>query len=176
MTSASTMEGAITVFSKKGTPIGGTYTTPLTNGGLGGSVSYDLDNVARHSFYYVRIDGDGGTIGAYQFLVEPVPATLTVAATSSDEFTVTRTGNPFLALSVPYKVAGTAVAGIDYSKLSGVLTIPAGQLSATLNVQPLSALKKETDKSLVLDLLDGQHYVLGRVDAATLELVGGKAV
>ncbi|NLB54873.1 MAG: DUF2341 domain-containing protein, partial [Lentisphaerae bacterium] len=41
------------------------------------------------------------------------------------------------ALDVYYKLGGTAIPGVDYVELPGVVTIPSGQTEATIIVQPL---------------------------------------
>jgi uncharacterized delta-60 repeat protein len=53
-------------------------------------------------------------------------------------FTVTRTGsNQTAQLIVPYTVAGSAKPGIDYKRLPGEVTIPAGESTALIKVRPL---------------------------------------
>jgi len=73
--------------------------------------------------------------------------TVTVVATqpnaneetaTAGTFTVTRSGMPSASpLTVSYTVAGTAVAGADYTPLSGSVTIPANSSTATITVAPL---------------------------------------
>lgn len=61
----------------------------------------------------------------------------TEAAGNSGIFTITRTGgNPYLALTVDYALAGRAVHGVDYRRLDGRATIPAGASSTTVEIQP----------------------------------------
>lgn len=54
-------------------------------------------------------------------------------------FTITRSGSTTNALTVSYAVTGTATSGTDYNALSGAgsITIPAGNSSVNLTVQPI---------------------------------------
>jgi hypothetical protein len=54
----------------------------------------------------------------------------------SGQFTVTRTGPILAPLTVAYQVDGSAVAGTDYTALSGSVTIPAFSTTATITVNP----------------------------------------
>lgn len=56
--------------------------------------------------------------------------------TSPGSFTVTRTGPTTNSLTVSYTTSGSAVAGTDYTGLSGTVTIPAGSRTATVYVYP----------------------------------------
>ena len=56
-------------------------------------------------------------------------------------------------VSVSYAtVDGTAVAGSDYTALSGTVTIPAGQTSATINVAPLDDALAEPTETVIVTL------------------------
>lgn len=70
-----------------------------------------------------------------------VAATTPVARefnTEAGVITLTRTGDTTLALFVPLTIGGTAIAGTHYLALPASVTIPAGQISATLQVIPIS--------------------------------------
>jgi hypothetical protein len=54
--------------------------------------------------------------------------------TAAGQFTVTQGGITATNTVITYQVAGSATAGSDYAPLSGTVTIPAGQISATINV------------------------------------------
>ena len=51
-----------------------------------------------------------------------------------------------------YSVSGTATAGSDFTALSGSVTIPAGDTSATVTVSILEDVLIEGDETLVLTL------------------------
>ncbi|HYV33007.1 MAG TPA: Calx-beta domain-containing protein, partial [Candidatus Binatia bacterium] len=67
-------------------------------------------------------------------------------------FTVTRAGNANIDLMVFYTVGGTASNGVDYLKLPGVVTIPAGALSATIEIFPLVDSLLEGTETVVVAL------------------------
>jgi len=55
------------------------------------------------------------------------------------EFLVTRSSSDYSqALTVEYSVAGTAVPGVDYSSLSGTVTIPADAVASIVTVDPIA--------------------------------------
>jgi len=71
---------------------------------------------------------------------------------STGEFNICRTGNSVSPLTVQYTVGGSAVAEIDYKKLSGTATIAAGEVSTTVVVQPLSDRETESTELVILRL------------------------
>lgn len=74
------------------------------------------------------------------------------------------TGN----LVVNYTVSGTAVAGVNYEALTGSVTIPDGQASATIEIRPLRA--KDGDHTVTITLADGLYFVDGAAQAATITI------
>jgi spore coat protein U-like protein len=63
--------------------------------------------------------------------------TASEAEPDSGTFTFTRAGSTTASLDVLYSISGTATNGTDYSPtLSGSVTIPAGQASATVTITP----------------------------------------
>jgi len=99
----------------------------------------------------------------------PVPMTVTITATASTaseggasgEFTVSRSGSTATALTVSYSVGGTATPGTDYTVLSGVAIIPAGQLTAAIPVAPIDDDLVEPDETVVVTLSASASYTLG---------------
>src|SRR5262245_8323418 len=67
-------------------------------------------------------------------------------------FTVWRSDGTNDALTVFYRISGTASNGVDYTKLSGEVTIPAGASSARIVVNPLDDNLIEPTESVVLIL------------------------
>jgi acetyl esterase/lipase len=102
--------------------------------------------------------------------------TLAASAPSASEsgttgaFTVTRTGGTTGALQVSYAVAGTAANGTDYASLSGSLTIPAGQGSATVTVSPLADGIPEPTETVILTVVPTDHYAVGSPATASVAL------
>ncbi len=58
-----------------------------------------------------------------------------------------------------YTVSGTAQSGIDYSNLPGMLTIPAGQWSVDIVIQPTAAGLKP-DQTIILSLVQNTNYLI----------------
>ena len=75
------------------------------------------------------------------------------------EFTFTRTGSLDQPMSLAYTTSGTAVAGIDFTALPGVVTIPAGQESAKVTVEIRSDASAEGDETVVLSLIPNESYI-----------------
>ena len=67
-------------------------------------------------------------------------------------FTVARTGSTDAALNVFYTIGGTALNGVDYVQLSNRLSIPAGGISAAINVVPIDDLLVEGNETVVITL------------------------
>jgi hypothetical protein len=65
-------------------------------------------------------------------------------------FTISRSGNTNLDLEVYYRVSGTASNGVDYSRLSGIATIPAGARAAQIEVAPIDDLLVEGIESVII--------------------------
>ena len=67
-------------------------------------------------------------------------------------FVVRRSGPTNGALTVYYRVDGTASNGVDYSELPGMVTIPAGRWVAEIKVVPVDDLLPEPLETVVLRL------------------------
>ena len=97
--------------------------------------------------------GNNGTVGT------PVPG----------KFTITRAGNTASSLQVSYTLSGTATTGV-YTASSGtvptsptvattnIITIPAGQASATITITPSTANVPRLQTTVFLSLLSGAAY------------------
>src|SRR5688572_11516870 len=104
---------------------------------------------------------------------------LTVVATDANAseggsdagtFTITRTGDPALALNVSYSLSGSATNGVDFATLNGSVTIPAGATSTTVTVTPINDVDDEGNETVVLTLTDTLNYVLGSPSEATVTI------
>jgi putative intracellular protease/amidase len=86
-------------------------------------------------------------------------------------FTVTRPGGSTgAALNVRYTVTGTATSGSDFTALSGAVTIPAGQVAATVRLDPIDDMFVENSETVILTLLDGDDYDLGSASTSTANI------
>lgn len=108
--------------------------------------------------------------------------TLTIASTVSPAiqgstngvFTISSSRAPVRNLSVTYTVAGTAVAGTDYTTLTGTATLPAGQTSLAVTVAPtllrLSATAPTVTVTLAADTASPATYLLGASTTASITI------
>nr|WP_243237177.1 Calx-beta domain-containing protein [Heliobacterium chlorum] len=69
-------------------------------------------------------------------------------------------------VKVKYTVGGTATAGGDYSKLSGVVVIPKGKSSADIDVIPVDDKETEAPETVVITLAEGTGYSIGNSSSA----------
>ncbi|HWW03073.1 MAG TPA: PKD domain-containing protein, partial [Candidatus Acidoferrum sp.] len=106
----------------------------------------------------------------------PPSATVTVVASQTlatsltpGIFSITRSGDTGLSLTLNYSLGGTAVNGVDYQTLSGSVVIPAGSTTATVAVQPLGLLNLL--QTVVLTISPTSSYVVGSPNSATVTIV-----
>jgi hypothetical protein len=127
---------------------------------------------------------DNTTATASTTIPGTVSPTVTIAATTptaveggaSGAFTVTRTGVTASALTVNYAVGGTAVAGINYTGLSGSVVIPVNSSTAVITVTPMENNLVEGDKTVVVTLSANAAYTVGSPSAATVTVQDNDAV
>ena len=122
--------------------------------------------------------GNAGTLNSWSITFGCSPLNVvTIAATDpagieggdTITFTVTRTGNTILPLSVAVTYSGTATA-LDYTANPGV-TIPAGQASATITVTPLTDATVEGPETVIAEITAFPSYVVGTPSSATGTIV-----
>lgn len=85
--------------------------------------------------------------------------------------TVSRAGSTEEPLVVNYLVTGTAVSGVDYAGLSGSMTIPAGQLTADINVAPIAGSTNPLPRTVTIRLSDATTYNIYRQSSATITII-----
>ena len=91
--------------------------------------------------------------------------TLLSPGTSTDAFTITRTGGTTAPLTVAYTTGGTGTAGTDYAPLSGTVTIPAGASAATVPIKVPSG--ATIGKTVAIALTPGSGYDQGTNSSVT---------
>ncbi len=106
-----------------------------------------------------------------------VDLTAVGAAADTGTFLITRSGDISQALTVYYAVSGTngagqaALHGVDYEALPGVLSIPAGQASASVTILPRFDGIGEGNENVLLQLGAGPtNYILGASASATVTI------
>jgi subtilase family serine protease len=95
----------------------------------------------------------------------------TEAGTAAGVFTVIRTGDTSVPLSVHYTVGGTTVAGTDYVALPGTAVIQAGSSTANVSVTPVDDGAFESDESVILMLSVDAEYGVGSPATSTVTIV-----
>ena len=147
----------------------------ITPGAAGAFVVDRLDPGS----YYIRVRSGGGTAYTMTAAVSS-PGTLalavsTITVNEADgvaTVTVQRTGGDDGAVSVQYATAdGTALAGNDYTAVSGILHFADGQTSAQITIPLINDAGTEEDKTLALSLSSpGAGSLLGDVTSTVLTL------
>lgn len=79
-------------------------------------------------------------------------------------------GDVASALDVLYQVSGTATEGQDFSTLSGMVTIPAGNTTAQIIIAPLSDSLPEGAEQVSVTLIADAAYTLGDPVSASINL------
>src|SRR5262249_47256876 len=72
---------------------------------------------------------------------------------------------------VNYAVSGTATAGSDYQTLSGSVTIPVSQSSATIAVTPIDDAISEGNETVVVTLSANAAYTVGSAASGTVTII-----
>jgi Calx-beta domain len=67
-------------------------------------------------------------------------------------FTVTQTAIPTTPIVIAYTVSGTATSGLDFTALSGTVTIPTGLTTATITVPVINDLIVEGNETVIVTL------------------------
>jgi hypothetical protein len=85
-------------------------------------------------------------------------------------FTVTRNGCPSNSLTISYTITGTASNGVDYATLTGSVTIPANNSSATIAISPSDDPLVEGSETVVLTLASSASYQIGTPNGVTVTI------
>ncbi len=111
-------------------------------------------------------------------VIPAVPGnTVTIAATDASAsetgpatgtFTITRTGDLTVALTVFFDVTGTATYGADFLATGVSTTIAAGAASATVTLTPIDDTIPEADETVVATLAPSFTYTLGAAVSDTV--------
>ncbi len=130
---------------------------------LSNPVSAALDTQTVHTFTIVDDDLPLVSIVANQ----PNATEAGVAG----QFTVSRTGPTTAALAVNFSTTGsTATSGTDYTSIGTSVTIPIGQSSAVINVNPLQDALSEVTETVLVTLTTNAAYTVGSPSTATVNI------
>ncbi len=96
----------------------------------------------------------------------------TITPGTTGGFTITRTGSTTASLPVSYTLGGTAVNGVDYNDLPGLVTIPAGQSAVTVPVTvPANTSSTSTpSKDILVTVTPGSGYAAGTTPTTDLTI------
>lgn len=106
--------------------------------------------------------------------VSAIDATATEAGRSTGKFKITRSGNPYIALKVYFKIGGTATAGRDYNSLGSSAVFPAGVSTLIGTVVPIDDKLREPRERIVLQLLPNDAYTMAAPRAATVTIISNE--
>lgn len=88
------------------------------------------------------------------------------------QFLVSRNGESSGALTVHYTVSGTAVAGVDYQSLPGVVIIPDGEPSVTVDLRPILSQSNQSDTTINVKLSAMSEYRIDNFSHAAVDIAG----
>lgn len=100
-------------------------------------------------------------------VVATVPTTA-LKNTPPGVFTLTRSGDTNVALTVQYTMGGTATNGVAYTNLSGSVIIPVGSFTAKVYVKPIDYSFQGLQQTAVLALTGAATYTVGDPDSDTV--------
>jgi lysophospholipase L1-like esterase len=157
-------------FAQIATLAGNATTYTDTNLAAGTSYDYHIQafNVAGYSDFsgFTAVTLSGSTPPVVNVSTNGAVA---VNGLATGQFVLSLTSPTATALPISYTVSGTAVAGTDYTTLSGTATIPANASSVTI---PVSALAGANPNSTVtITIASNAAYTLGSSTSATVVIV-----
>lgn len=155
-------------------------------------IAFDAANnlyVVSSGFALLRAFSQGGTTvattdssGTFSVSAPEQFVSVSVTDNSASEsgsdgaaFVLTRSGDTTGDLLVVYTMSGTASNGVDYTLLSGSVTIPAGSPSVGLSVTPVDDSVAETSETIILSVIGGTNYSAGIPGSATANLRDNEA-
>ncbi|ABK19347.1 FG-GAP-like repeat-containing protein [Syntrophobacter fumaroxidans] len=140
-----------------------------------GLVAYDLPGTANARILWGTGRGNyqrTGTADPSPLPIVTVTATKTQvpeSGASGTAFRIRRTGGSASAITVKYTLSGTARNGIDYAKLSGTRTLPAGVSSALVKLTPVDDSRDEKNERVIMRISPDSSYIVRT--PATAEII-----
>jgi hypothetical protein len=145
-----------------------------------GDVFYDIVTLARSAD--ANYDGVPVETVSVMNINDDFSANVTASDTSIAEeggntgtFTFSRTGDTTSPMSVYYSVGGTAINSNDYSGLSGVAVIPAGQPSVDVVVTPVDDAIADPGETVSVTIMSHSGYLLGGNTSAAMTIIDNDA-
>lgn len=121
--------------------------------------------------YVFRLTSTDGDVQVYDEVTVTViePTSISIDATDGDaaelgpdpgQFTVSRVGDSTIDLTVYLSFTGTASNGVDFLRLTNIVTIPAGSNAITLDVIPFLDNRTEGDETVILSAVSNVAYTI----------------
>jgi len=108
--------------------------------------------------------------------VEATVPTTALSNAPPGVFTVSRTGDTTLPVTVQYAMSGNALNGVNYTNLIGSIEIPAGAANAQIYVTPIDGSFPEISRVATLNLAGGDGYLIGDSDQASVTIQNNNLV
>lgn len=176
------LDATLVVFDAAGNPIGGTFLKPIDSGGEGATEKWIGRGLPAGTQFIARVDGRGESLGEYHIRVQHVaPPRVSVVASRpsaaeagpyAGAFTISRDARSSTVrpLTVRYSVYGEAENGVDYVRLAGAATIPAGAYSTVVPVVPIPDGVQEPAENVKISLLPNRAYRVSDRDRAAVTI------
>lgn len=116
----------------------------------------DVQDSSFDSVVFLR----SGTLTSKPVVSVTAPDPAAAEPAENGQFRFARTGPTGQPLTVTYTVSGTAANGIDYTQLTGTVTIPAGSASFPLDVIPINDTFFEDPESVIVTLTENDAYAI----------------
>jgi hypothetical protein len=143
-----------------------------------------LSNTAPGGDYGGSITLRGGTdifatndLASAAFLISSTTVSIVASDATASEwgpdpgaFTVSRMSSTNFDLTVLYAISGSATNGVTYNLISSSVLIPAGEISATITLTPISDDLAQSKRTATLTLQPNVAYGLGSNVAATVSI------
>ncbi|TVZ16764.1 Calx-beta domain-containing protein [Maribacter sp. MAR_2009_72] len=161
--------------------------TGVDDSAVDGDVEYTIvtGNVTSTDISYNGLDGDdvddvtviNDDDDAFEASVQSTTASANENPVSNGVFTidlgaVNQTGSP---ITVNYTMTGTATQGLDYSNLSGSVSIANNQRTATVTITPINDSAIENNETVILTLAAGTGYTIAAQNSATVIIISDDA-
>ncbi len=140
------------------TDASGALTITVSGGSFGDSRMKTVNYTPGTNVKLDFTPGSGSPSETTQVSTRTVIKNATADGSQVGVITVSRTGNDDSDLTVALKIAGNAVSGVDYAPLPSSVTIPAGQDSVTITVEPLPQ-QFTTVKKVKFTVVPSANYV-----------------
>ncbi len=122
--------------------------------------------------------GSDGTFSISRVINNPPLLTFTASDTNMYErvvadhaaVTVSRLGSIAAPLTVLLSFSGSAMPGVDYETPPASVTIPAGQISATITFTPLNNALRDGDRTIIVSAAEDAGYTLGTPGSAAVTI------